>query len=330
MRKAALLYNPASGSKRDRRLAHVEDAAAVLRGAGIEILVVPTRAAGTAGEQAREAVAAGCDTVLACGGDGTVHEILPGLAGSPAALGVIPLGTANALANNLGTSHHTVKAARQLLAAETRRVALGRVDFENGDGRAAQRYFTVAAGAGGDACMLYEVGHQAKGRHGMIAYYLKTRKPRSKLVILDPKKSFSQQAVITEAFATQYRDMIELNLSDEIDDFSVASIDPRTGEISTNAGKRVRADVANIIPQQRAADIALRAGCAEGDWCPIRPENFASRKVKNVYVLGDAANAPDMPKSAFSANSQAKVARPERRPSGQVTGSRFQLSLRRP
>jgi sulfide dehydrogenase [flavocytochrome c] flavoprotein chain len=141
----------------------------------------------------------------------------------------------------------------------------------------------------------------------MIAYYLKTKKPKSKLVILDPKKSFSKQAVIMEAFATHYRDIIELNLSDEIDDFSVASIDPRTGEITTNAGKRVRADVANIIPQQRAADIALRAGCAEGDWCPIRPENFASRKVKHVYVLGDAAIAADMPKSAFSANSQAKV-----------------------
>src|SRR5215475_11880005 len=141
----------------------------------------------------------------------------------------------------------------------------------------------------------------------MIAHYLKARKPKSKLVILDPKKSFPKQVVIMEAFATHYRDMIELNLSDEIDDFSVASVDPKQSEITTNAGKRVRADVANIIPQQRAADIALRAGCAEGDWCPIHPENFASRKVKHVYVLGDAAMAADMPKSAFSANSQAKV-----------------------
>src|SRR5262249_7475748 len=112
----------------------------------------------------------------------------------------------------------------------------------------------------------------------MIAHYLKAKKPRAKLVILDPKKTFSKQAVITEAFATHYRDMIELNLSNEIDDFSVASIDPRSGEITTRAGTRVRADVANIIPQQRAADIAVRAGCAEGDWCPINPENFASRK----------------------------------------------------
>src|SRR5262245_5536638 len=141
----------------------------------------------------------------------------------------------------------------------------------------------------------------------MIAYYLKTKKPKSKLVILDPKKSFSKQAVIIEAFATHYRDIVELNLSNEIDDFSVASIDARTGEIATRAGTRVRADVANIIPQQRAGDIAVRAGCAEGDWCPINPENFASRKAKHVYVLGDAAIAGDMPKSASSANSQAKI-----------------------
>ena len=89
MRKAALLYNPASGHRRERRVAHVEEAAAVLRAAGVEALVVPTRAPGTAGEQAREAVAAGCDTIVACGGDGTVHEILPGLAGGAAALRVI-------------------------------------------------------------------------------------------------------------------------------------------------------------------------------------------------------------------------------------------------
>jgi len=142
----------------------------------------------------------------------------------------------------------------------------------------------------------------------MIAHYLKTKKPKSKLLILDPKKSFSTQSVITEAFQTHYRDIIELNLSNEIDDFSVAGIDPKTGEITTNAGSRVRADVANIIPQQRAGDIAVKAGCADGDWCPINPENFASRTAKHVYVLGDAAMSADMPKSAFSANSQAKVA----------------------
>ncbi len=141
----------------------------------------------------------------------------------------------------------------------------------------------------------------------MIAHYLKSRKPKSKLVILDPKKAFSKQPVITEAFEKYYKDIIELNLSTEIDDFSVASLDPKTKEIVTKAGKRVKADVANIIPQQRAGEIAAKAGCTEGDWCPINADNFSSKKVKDVYVLGDAAIAAEMPKSAFSANSQAKV-----------------------
>ena len=69
----------------------------------------------------------------------------------------------------------------------------------------------------------------------------------------------------------------------------------------------MRADVANIIPQQRAGEIAAKAGGTEGDWCPINPENFSSRKVPDIYVLGDASIAAEMPKSAFSANSQAKV-----------------------
>jgi NADPH-dependent 2,4-dienoyl-CoA reductase/sulfur reductase-like enzyme len=141
----------------------------------------------------------------------------------------------------------------------------------------------------------------------MIAHYIKTKKPKSKLVIFDPKKAFSKQPVFTEAFKNHYKSIIELNLTTEIDDFSVVSVNPRTKEIVTKAGKKLKADVANIIPQQRAGEIAAKAGCTEGDWCPIDPENFASRKVKDVYVLGDASIAAEMPKSAFSANSQAKV-----------------------
>ena len=141
----------------------------------------------------------------------------------------------------------------------------------------------------------------------MIAHYLKTRKPKSKLVILDPKRAFSKQPVFVEAFDKYYKNIIELNLSTEIDDYSVVSVDPKTKEIVTKAGKKVRADVANVIPQQRAGEIAAKAGITEGDWCPVNPENFSSRKVPDIYVLGDAAIAAEMPKSAFSANSQAKV-----------------------
>jgi len=141
----------------------------------------------------------------------------------------------------------------------------------------------------------------------MIAHYLKTKKPKSKLIILDPKKAFSKQPVFIEAFDKYYKDIIELNLTTEIDDFAVTRVDPKTKEIVTKAGKKVTADVANIIPQQRAGEIAHKAGVAKGDWCPINPENFSAKEVKDIYVLGDASVAVEMPKSAFSANSQAKV-----------------------
>ena len=141
----------------------------------------------------------------------------------------------------------------------------------------------------------------------MIAHYLKTKKPRSKLVLLDPKTTFTKQALFLEAFDRYYKGIIELNLSNEIDDYSVASLNVRTREIITRAGQRVVWDVANIIPPQRAGDIASKAGCTEGEWCPVDPENFASRKVPHVHVLGDAAVASEMPKSAYAANSQAKV-----------------------
>lgn len=141
----------------------------------------------------------------------------------------------------------------------------------------------------------------------MIAHYLKTKKPKSKIVILDPKKAFSKQPVFQEAFAKYYKDIIELNLTNEIDDFAVTKVDAKTKTITAKMGKSWKADVANIIPQQRAGEIAHKIGLAQGDWCPVNAENFTSTKVKEVYVLGDAAIAAEMPKSAFSANSQAKV-----------------------
>jgi sulfide dehydrogenase [flavocytochrome c] flavoprotein chain len=141
----------------------------------------------------------------------------------------------------------------------------------------------------------------------MIAHFLKTKKPKSKLVIFDAKRTFSKQPAFEEAFAKYYSGIIDLNLTNEIDDFKVVKVDPTTKEVVTASGTRMKAAVANIIPPQKAGDIAHLAGCTEGNWCPIKPENFASGKVKDVYVLGDSAIAVEMPKSAFSANSQGKA-----------------------
>ena len=141
----------------------------------------------------------------------------------------------------------------------------------------------------------------------MIGHFLKTRKPKSKLVILDPKRAFSKQPVFMEAFDKYYKGIIELNLTNEIDDFAVTKLDPKTKTLTTKAGKTFKADVANVIPAQRAGEIAVKMGLAQGDWCPVNAETFTSTLVKEVYVLGDATIAAEMPKSAFSANSQAKV-----------------------
>lgn len=139
----------------------------------------------------------------------------------------------------------------------------------------------------------------------LIAHYLTRHKPKSKLILLDAKRYYIEQAAFEEAFRGPYRDMVEVALTDEIDDNRVARVDAATGEVETVSGRKVMADVANIIPPQTAGEIAVKAGCADGDWCPVDVETFRSTRVKDVYVLGDSAHAPDMPKSAATSVSQA-------------------------
>jgi YegS/Rv2252/BmrU family lipid kinase len=170
MRKAALIYNPVSGKPHVRREAQITAALAELRRGGVVADAIVTRAPGSAGEQARKAVAQGCDAVLACGGDGTVNEILQGMMGTEAAIGVVPLGTANALAIDLGLPAAADKAARMLLAAEPVRIAVGRISYYRRDGQAASRYFTVAAGIGPDAHLMYHLNAQLKRRYGYPVY----------------------------------------------------------------------------------------------------------------------------------------------------------------
>jgi len=124
MRKAVLLYNPFSGS---HRVEQVHAARDVLRNAGVEADAVATTEAGSAGAQAKEAIAQGCDTIFACGGDGTVNEVLQGIVGTQATLGVIPLGTANALAADLGLPRKGAAAAELALNFTPQSIAVGAV-----------------------------------------------------------------------------------------------------------------------------------------------------------------------------------------------------------
>ena len=173
MRKAMLLYNPLSGRRQGQRFADVEAASKVLRDAGIEISAAPTRSSAEAGSQAREAISSGCDTIFACGGDGTIHDVLQGMVGTEAALGTIPLGTANALAHDLKIPLSATRAAKTALLARPMCVAVGKVEFQDFSGNRGSRYFTVAAGIGVDAHLFYNLTSAFKKRHGMAAYYAK-------------------------------------------------------------------------------------------------------------------------------------------------------------
>lgn len=172
LRRAAFIYNPASGQSSAGREAAVREAAAALREAGVEAEIFETDGPGTATTRAREAVQRGCDAVIACGGDGTVHEVAQALVGTETALGVLPLGTANALASDLGLIAPPAEVARKLLAAARTRIPVGRIYFTDRTGAPASRYFVVAAGIGADALLMYRLDSRLKRRFGYLLYLL--------------------------------------------------------------------------------------------------------------------------------------------------------------
>jgi sulfide dehydrogenase [flavocytochrome c] flavoprotein chain len=141
-------------------------------------------------------------------------------------------------------------------------------------------------------------------RASLIAYYLKTKKPKSKLIILDAKDAFSKQGLFLGAWKALYPNIEWVSLSKG---GKVTSVEPGDMTLVTEFGRH-KANVANVIPPQKAAHIAELAGVADRTgWCPIDPATFESKLQPNIHVIGDASIAGAMPKSAFSANAQAKV-----------------------
>ena len=142
-------------------------------------------------------------------------------------------------------------------------------------------------------------------RASLIAHYLKMRKPRSKILILDAKDAFPQQRLFENAWKELYPGMIErISLSQG---GRVTSVDPSTNTIVTDFGN-YPAQVANVIPPQQAGRIAGIAGAVDNTgWCPIDPVSFASKLVPNVHVIGDACIGGGIPKSASSASAQGKA-----------------------
>ncbi len=142
-------------------------------------------------------------------------------------------------------------------------------------------------------------------RISLVAQYLKQNKPRSKIIAIDAKDKFSKQALFQEGWAKYYDGMIEwlpLNITGGVKRVDVG------GKTLHTDGESFKGDVINIIPPQTAGAIAIAAGLADqSGWCPIDPFTMASTRVPHVYVIGDSSIAAQMPKSGFSANSQAKA-----------------------
>jgi diacylglycerol kinase (ATP) len=173
VRRVVLLYNPLSGGRRQLRQKDVQAVRGVFEAAQIEVSAAATASAEDTRERARAAAAGGADAIFACGGDGTIHDVLQGVVGSHAAIGIIPMGTANTLAHDLGIPASPLGAARALLAAEARRFAVGRVTYQDFSAQPASRYFTVTAGVGLDAHLFHQLSKMTKQRLGMLAYYAK-------------------------------------------------------------------------------------------------------------------------------------------------------------
>jgi sulfide dehydrogenase [flavocytochrome c] flavoprotein subunit len=142
-------------------------------------------------------------------------------------------------------------------------------------------------------------------RASLIAYWLKIWKPKSKLLILDSKDTFSKQRLFQNAWAQLYPGLIEwVSLSQG---GKVTAVDPASLTVVTDFARH-KAAVANIIPPQKAGTIAQKAGVADRTgWCPVEPVAFESTLQAGVHVIGDSAIMGGMPKSAFAANAQAKV-----------------------
>ena len=212
MRKAALLYNPDSGGSKQRQR-ELRSALEILRSAGVDAEMSAADSREQAGELTRQAMASGCDTVFACGGDGTINNIAQVLANTPVAVGILPMGTANALAHDLGLPLKIPAAAKAALSAEQRRVALGQIACPDLSGVRKTQYFIAAAGVGVDAHLFYKLHTRTKQDLGMGAYYAKAwhmwftyAMTRFRVEYTTPDGGQRQSAAATEMMAVRIRD----------------------------------------------------------------------------------------------------------------------------
>ena len=162
-----MIYNPAAGKLRGKGCRRLEHTVAILVDAGYTVSMMPTTGRNTAGDIARKAIQEGTDIILAAGGDGTLNEVLEGMVNTPVPLGILPAGTANVLATEIGLGRDLERAARLVPQCVPRRIAVGRVDCGS-----CRRHFLSMAGMGFDAHIVYNLSGRLKERFGKGAYWI--------------------------------------------------------------------------------------------------------------------------------------------------------------
>jgi NADPH-dependent 2,4-dienoyl-CoA reductase/sulfur reductase-like enzyme len=154
-------------------------------------------------------------------------------------------------------------------------------------------------------------------RISMVAHVLKKTNPTAKIIVADPKAKFSKMALFQEGWANNYEGMVDW-IGEDFGGGNV-SVNPDAMTVSID-GEETKVDVCNVIPAMKAGRIAEMAGVTDGNWAPVNASDMSTKADPDIYVLGDASQQGDMPKSGFSANSQAKVCANTVR--GALTGSR--------
>ncbi len=176
LRNATLIYNPIAGRHPARRERQIQKAAADLRNVGIAVRLAPTSGPGTAQKLAQATARQGENLILVCGGDGTINEVINGITPGQMTLGILPGGTANIIAKELGLPHDPVRAARELPNWSPRRIALGQATWPCAASAGAQnseverRYFLSVAGIGFDGYIVHKLSSDFKMSLGVVAY----------------------------------------------------------------------------------------------------------------------------------------------------------------
>lgn len=167
LHRTVIIYN-STARRLSREKEFVSIATRLLEAAGHTVSSVPTLSPCNGGAIAKEQIAAGAELIVVAGGDGTVNDVMQGMIGSTAALGVLPGGTANVLANEIGLASDVETATRRLIQSVAQRISVGRLHFLDGE----FRYFLLMAGIGLDAHVVYNLSLPLKAKLGKLAYWL--------------------------------------------------------------------------------------------------------------------------------------------------------------